>query len=122
MPKQQYTWLLALSMIVSQQENDDDQGKPISTEMRDVTGVAGQLRHHNHQAANELMAALFIYLLLFVLSSAINCAKYGNSGSLFCKLTHRRFFLPLPYIVLQMGDVANLALLLSSDKTITSPQ
>ena len=79
MQKQQYGWLLATAMALRQQDIDDDQGDPLSLEMRDVFAVGGRLVHADRQAANEEVVAALILVLIY----AWNCAKYraqiGNS-------------------------------------------
>lgn len=92
MSEQQYSWLEALVMVALRQPVDDDHDDPLSLEMMEVTGVAGRLREYSREAANEVVAALFIFVLVFAWNYAKYSAKFGNSGPVFCKITAASIF------------------------------
>lgn len=98
MSKQQYAWLLALSMLKMQQDRDADQGCPFKFVVESVSGVSGRLKTTNQQAANEAAAALLISFVLLWLSSAIKSAKFVNRCPEFCKLTRREILQPIPVL------------------------
>lgn len=74
MSKQEYTWLVALSVIAARGKSNDggcDQEDPRPL-MQAIYARAGSFSNAPAKAANDLAAALLV--LLFIL--AWNCAKY----------------------------------------------
>lgn len=85
MSKEEYSWVVALTMLAVHQLIDDDQDGPKSLEMKKVTGISGLLRDHHQEAANEMVARLFIFLLILLWTRAKHRAISTRNGPLFLK-------------------------------------
>ena len=111
MSEQEYNWLQALVMVVRRQQVADDPDDPLSLEMMEVTGVAGRFREHSREAANELVAVLFICLLVFAWTSAKFRVKSAKRDPDFCKIDAAPIFGTLVCIPHEIRARRALALL-----------
>lgn len=93
MQKQNYNWLLALSINAWQKRDKPtaDQGAP-RPQLARVYAQAGHFVGTPTRAPNDLTASLFIWLLILYLSSAKKSANLISNRPFFCKLTNRQFF------------------------------
>ena len=66
-------------MVIWRQQIDDGQDEPSSHSMDEITGIAGRLRQHNRQAANDLAAMLLILVFVFAWNCAKNRANFGGN-------------------------------------------
>jgi len=99
---QQSTWIIA-TVSMWRRSNDFKEDDPNSTDpyplkMGAVEGTSGRFETYDRRAANELTAALFIFLLIWVWNCANYRAKMVNRGSVSCKLTRREFSGAFPLV------------------------
>lgn len=93
MSKQQYTWLLALSAIAWQQSNEDDDGGSAMLALHHVYAQAGCFSFHSVESSNdELVAALFILLLIRYWICAKYCANLLVLLLVWREINAARFF------------------------------
>lgn len=121
MSEQQYRWMLSAIAAWRQQDADGDDGF-VSPEIDLVTAVAGHFAKYDQRSANELAAALFIFLLVFAWNSAKIYAKSGGFRPDLCKIGAASIFWLLGCIPHEMWLAGAAPLFDPSAKTITSPQ
>jgi len=115
-----YKWLgLAMRLWMADQV-EHNPGEGGSSEVEQISGVAGNLRHHHDRsAANDQLAAALILLLLAYLVSAKNRANPPIRGALLRNSQPYAEFASFPLFAGLLGLFWGF---FSGDNSITSPQ
>lgn len=123
MSKQQYVWMLGLIAAWRQQQSNSDDPDGARMLLQHVFAQAGQFTNAPAKSANDqVVACLFILLLLWWRNSAKNSANFAGFHLVFCKINADRFFPDSARNPRQLAVPEVYVPVLISDKSITSPQ